>query len=376
MSNSSPYLAPATRWSWKKAIFLSLAVLFVFTELALRVIHVPSVRQRLAPVAFEESRSPLQGHPYSAFTCKPNFQSSPDSKQQVSHNSFGFRGKETTWSKPKGVLRVLCVGGSSTYGAGVSSDEHTWPVQLEGVLASATEDGRFEVINLGVPGYSSFESLTRFATVGMELQPDVVVIYHGMADVRSALSNEPTPDNTHYRSNWPTTYRDGFEKALATSHVYRLLRSFTEDTHQPSTLGHVGRTHIGTDRTERGVQPARGFTNFARNIRSMIALAHSAGAEVVLISQAVDHRDLISGPNYEQQAIALRRMSLVLPQLATGEGISFVDAQATLEQEASQQIEDRGSENIFAWEDGLRDSGAKLLAMTLADAVLHVQLAQ
>lgn len=375
MSPSPQNLAPTTAWSWKKATLLIFGVLFLFTELALRIIHVPALRQRLNPIEFEESRSPLQAHPYTAYTCKPNFQTPASQAQHASHNSFGFRGPETTWSKPEGVLRVVCLGGSSTYGEGVSDNEHTWPAKLESLLSSATSEGQYEVINLGVPGYSSFESLGRFAFMGLELKPDVVVIYHSMADVRSALSEEPTPDNTHYRANWPTTYQADMDRLFAVSRSFSLIRSYLQEEPEEKLTGRASRTFVGSARTGSDLPSVRGFTNFQRNLRGTIALAQSIGAEVILVSQAVDQRDLQSNPNFEEQTLALRRMSQILTQLSRQPRVTFVDAASIFEVEASRQIELRGSENLFAWQERLRDSGAHLLALTIADAVLHTQSA-
>lgn len=373
MSASPNHLDPATAWSWKKAAFAIFAVLFIFTELALRVIHIPAFQQRLDSVGFEENRSPLQAHPYTAYTCKPGFQTPADQAQQASHNSFGFRGPETTWSKPEGVLRIACVGGSSTYGEGVSSNEHTWPTHLETLLASATAEGQYEVINLGVPGYSSFESLSRFAFDGVELKPDVVVIYHSMADVHSALSENPTPDNTHYRANWPTTYEADVDSLFSISRTFSLARTYLQDEPAERLSGRAGKTRIGEQRANSDLPTARGFTNFQRNIRGIIALAQSIGAEVILVSQAVDHRDLRSSSNCEEQLLALRRMTQILTHLGRQPRVTFVDAATIFDEEANRQVEERGSENLFAWQERLRDSGAHLLALTVADAVLRTQ---
>ncbi len=376
MSSLPPYLVPTPEWSWRKAILAIGVVLLLFTEFGLRIVNVPSLQQRISPSQFEESRSPLVAHPYSAYTCKPGYRTGSDSRQQVSHNSLGWRGPETTWSKPEGLTRIVCVGGSSTYGEGVSSDENTWPAQLEQLLENGSPHSQFEVINLGVPGYTTFESLARFATVGVELKPDVVVIYHSLSDVRSALSEEPSPDNTHFRASWPTTHRSGLDKFFRMSRAYSLVSSLFEETQEGRPKGDAGLTFIGSEDDFERLLPEQGFDNFERNMRSLVALARSVGSEVVLVSQGVDRRDLVSHPGYERHLLALNRMTQFLPKLAAKKRIRFVDAATVLHEEAERQIEENGSENLFAWEDRLRDSGAHLLALTIADAVQRVQISR
>ncbi len=374
MSHRPPYLKSTAEWSWKRAAMAIGALLFVFTEIGLRIVNVPSLQQRLNPIEFEEGRSPLVAHPYTAYTCKPNYSTAPGANYRASHNSYGFRGEETVWAKPEGVTRIACVGGSSTYGEGVSDNEHTWPARLQHLLSSSTENGEVEVINLGVPGYTTFESLARFALVGVELRPDIVVVYHSMADVSSALCDSPEPDNTHYRTNWPTTFRSDIDRLFETSRVYRLVRSCFANSAMGRYDGNSIASRVSTEGVIAGLPPARGFSNFERNIRSLIALANSIDARVVLVSQAVDERDLASGIMFEERMLAKNRMDVVLQRLSEELGVVLCDAGPALELEAQRQIKERGSESIFAWEDRLKDSGAEILALSIAEAIERIQL--
>ena len=61
-------------------------------------------------------------------------------------NSLGMRGEEMTLEKPPGVYRILCLGGSMTYGTGTSESQHSYPAQLQTVLNSVAPEGvRYEV---------------------------------------------------------------------------------------------------------------------------------------------------------------------------------------------------------------------------------------
>jgi lysophospholipase L1-like esterase len=104
-------------------------------------------------------------------------------------NNHGFRGADFAQRKPEGVLRVLTLGASSTFGYG-SRDGETYPRQLEEILnRRAAEGTRYEVLNLGVPHATSDHILSLFLAEGLALDPDVVVLYAGAND--SAIKEEP-----------------------------------------------------------------------------------------------------------------------------------------------------------------------------------------
>lgn len=72
-------------------------------------------------------------------------------------NAEGHRDEEFT-APSESRFRILAIGDSCTFGLGVAEAE-TWPARLESLLDAAflgVTD--FEVLNLGVPGYSSFQN--------------------------------------------------------------------------------------------------------------------------------------------------------------------------------------------------------------------------
>ncbi len=121
---------------------------------------------------------------------KPNIQiEDPQNTfwQGTVSNSLGFRSPEFPLARSPNTLRVVCFGDSSTFGIG-SRMEDTWPSQLKQLLnddlrpgsvlpAAKSEDSvysRVEVINAGVPGYSSYQGLQHMLQQLDRLQPDVV----------------------------------------------------------------------------------------------------------------------------------------------------------------------------------------------------------
>ena len=95
----------------------------------------------------------------------------------ISHSASGWRGPDLL--NPKRRKRIVVLGGSSTYCTGVD-DADTFPAQLQRQLGD-----NYEVINLGVPGYSSVEHLIQTALWFSEIQPDIAIYYMGWNDARN-----------------------------------------------------------------------------------------------------------------------------------------------------------------------------------------------
>ncbi len=94
--------------------------------------------------------------------------------RQVSINELGFRDVPRTLVKPTGTIRVLCLGGSNTYGAAVSNAD-TWPAQLQRELDAAT-DATVEVWNLGVSGYMNRQKAALGRRMLDEASPDLILL--------------------------------------------------------------------------------------------------------------------------------------------------------------------------------------------------------
>jgi hypothetical protein len=106
---------------------------------------------------------------------------------RVTINAFGFRGPNPrTVAKPPGVIRVVVQGGSTTEDYFVE-DGRTWPEQLQAKLSARLRTDRIEVINMGTSGYTSANCVNDLKLNGLQLQPDVVVAYHGVNDFRKAM---------------------------------------------------------------------------------------------------------------------------------------------------------------------------------------------
>ena len=94
-------------------------------------------------------------------------------------NALGLRGA-ALGPKTPGTRRILAIGDSFTYGHGVQDDE-TYPAVVERVLRRRGYG--VEVVNAGVPGYSTDQAYTWMLRDGLALRPDLVLMGVHCSDV-------------------------------------------------------------------------------------------------------------------------------------------------------------------------------------------------
>jgi lysophospholipase L1-like esterase len=97
-------------------------------------------------------------------------------------NSLGFRGPEFSKEKKSGVYRIVCVGDSRTFGFGVDDEKLTFCGRLRDFFRGSGVSDRFDVINLGVIGYSSFQGKRLIESYALDLNPDLLIVWFGFND--------------------------------------------------------------------------------------------------------------------------------------------------------------------------------------------------
>jgi len=138
----------------------------------------------------------------------------------IRDNSIDFRVsthdglRSTERLSPKGSLRIVALGDSTTFGLGVE-DEKTWPAVLETLLRARGID--VDVVNAGVPGYTSFQGRRFMLKSGLALEPDLVIVTFGFNDASfwGSRSDAETASLLEPR---------GWERPLRHSRLYNGIR--------------------------------------------------------------------------------------------------------------------------------------------------------
>ncbi len=193
--------------------------------------------------------------------------------KRASFNSAGYRSPERPVARPPGIRRVVCAGGSTTFDSLAPDDRSTWPWRLEDRLRARGVE--VEVWNAGVPGWTSLESVVSLLTRDLDLQPDLVVFYHGINDLQPA-SHHP------------------FEADYETGHAELVRRALGLTSPAPGILGHS----LLLDRLRAAPAPPSpppgggslapgALAAFRRNVRSFVAVARAGGAATLLVTQPI-----------------------------------------------------------------------------------------
>jgi len=291
--------AAAARWGVRRTAFVlaPLALVAALVEVGLRwwfPVAPDGVRRVLSPAA---AGTGVEGgayrpHHYTLYTLNPR----PGSVGRPAHHPLGLRDGRDLAPDPS-AIRIVFLGGSTTYTVGVPDDARIFSARLERLLNASLgrelAGRRFEVVNAGLPGATSAENLIRLAMQVPEVAPDLVVIHHGLNDGWARAAGGVEPDYANYRRVWsrPTAFPSerpvaaGAAAWLAGRSMAVALAVGGAGLLPVPAVGDYVR-HPDERMTGRGLD---GSTTryFERNTRSMVAIARSLGAGVVLATMAV-----------------------------------------------------------------------------------------
>ncbi|MBC8251198.1 MAG: SGNH/GDSL hydrolase family protein, partial [Candidatus Nitrosopelagicus sp.] len=114
--------------------------------------------------------------------------------ETININSDGFRGPELQENPD---YRIFVVGGSTTFGVGATSDNHTIPGYLQKFYNEQFPDMNIEVINAGIPKAYSFTEAELIKNSLVNHNPDLIIVYDGWNDINHSYKQfeiiESTP---------------------------------------------------------------------------------------------------------------------------------------------------------------------------------------
>lgn len=188
-------------------ILLILAVIIISLELALRVKDLFDKNRGLKNSMGNINKKYCHGF-------KPNTRfrliasKNDEYNVGVRINNYGFRGKDITIEKEPGVVRIMAIGDSFTFGVGAEEDE-TIPFLIEKELKK--ESKRVEVLNSGFGSYSPLLHFLKVRDEYLEFSPDLVIYFFDFSDLADdwRYENQLVYDKSGAISHCDPSYSQG-----------------------------------------------------------------------------------------------------------------------------------------------------------------------
>ncbi|MDQ3804017.1 MAG: GDSL-type esterase/lipase family protein [Acidobacteriota bacterium] len=237
------------------------------------------------------------------------------------HNSQGFRGPEI--GPKSGRVRVVAVGGSTTYGAGVT-DGQEWPARLGELLGP-----RFEVLNFGMLGHSTAEHVALLSLVVPEYRPDILVIHAGYNDLRNMHVRGLAPDYSDYHA--PSLYASYNFCADTPVHKFASGRVAVWALRRAGLYPECAFSRPPPQADTSPEAEARALGLYRRNLETLVQIAEGQGLKPVLVPQLLDRENVRGGrlrwwiPHVDDEALVgyLARYNAVTEEVAARRGLYF-----------------------------------------------------
>ncbi|NCC49891.1 MAG: hypothetical protein EOM20_01620 [Spartobacteria bacterium] len=202
--NSTPLLPRRSHFALKGALVLGIFILCAcFLEYAARKMMKDD--QKIARKILlgrenvnEKRMQNTIGQPYLLYISAPGYISATDGPQI---NEDGYRGEPVPFDKDPNVLRILCLGGSTTYSSTVPRPDQAYPAVLEHIIHNNLPEKYtdVEVMNAGLPWATSSELLTHYLFKYRYYRPDIVIINTGGNDAEGYTLPYYHPDSSNWR---------------------------------------------------------------------------------------------------------------------------------------------------------------------------------
>jgi lysophospholipase L1-like esterase len=275
-----------------------------------------------------EANSALRyaAHPYFDFISNPEFRLRNGTRP---HNALGLRGPLPA-PKAAGTLRIVAVGGSTTYGMNFSFERNAWPALLQELLRRAYGPA-IEVINAGTPYYTTAELIGLTAMRVPELAPDVVLLHAGLTDAFTCgYPDEGGPDGTAFRHAYESgDPLPGWSKPwMRRSYLARLagMRLALAGGYTPGDM--AASIQYPPPPEAEIARNAAAYTGryFRRNLRTLVALCRNAGATPVLLAEPMNPAREGARDVYHAAVVAaVRTNNRIMREVAAETGVPFVD---------------------------------------------------
>ncbi len=263
-----------------------------------------------------------QWHPFTGLIFRPDNSFRGSHPHQANHSAiivdhYGFLsdGHPLAAEKHGDEIRIAAIGASTTANINLSYSEN-WPGYLGNLVQKALPDKKIRVINAGVPGFDTAQSIGNLALRVMPLKPDIVIIYHSYNDLKAISKNtafRPDYSHIHKKPLGAHKHPNLVSRGLNHSMIYvRTRNKYRQLKREKSIIENVKNMQSPQIRMDH--IPKEAEDTFRQHMRILISIAHSNGAHVILSSFATLHNTNSSATGIIQskQASKLQKSELLL----------------------------------------------------------------
>ena len=301
------------------AVFLLLTWLGVLAsaEVLLRLAGFAPTPAAQAPGHYD----PFQSDSDLIWSLKPAWSGFELNGAPVSVNALGLRGPEVIAAPAALDKRILFLGDSVVFGHGLG-EGFTISSQLEKQLNLRQAAGHTQVLNAGVPGYSTFQSEMYYRLRGRDLQPDLVLLGFCFNDVTERYTSVATYGGRRiFMKNVDTSAGMSWPQRLWRKLAVRqALVTMRRGAARRGENYRVER--LWTDATAEHIQQA--WQLVFDEIDQLVKVVDDSGAEFLVVIFPYSVQLLSNGPGDGPQR--------VLAQHLEARGIPFLDVLDALKQ--------------------------------------------
>jgi len=294
-----------------------------------------------------EGHRTFEPFPYSGFVAHVT----PEQEGDVTRpKKWSFEPKKT------GRVRIACLGGSTTHGK--------YPRIMKQVLDQKLGEP-VEVMNWGVPGWTTQETMVNYMTTVQDYDPDVVVIHHALNDVAPRRMSDFRSDYAHWRKTWEDPHFTDFQQWLIQkSDIYAGLVAKTTPAFILANFANRDFEGIKSDAPARKM-PAGTEVAFRRNIETLCDLIELRGGKVCLVTMPYK-LNLANRQDGGQRlwAAGIEEHNQILRDISAERDLLLVDC------EAGAKIKPEVSIPMFRDRVHLTWKGARVKATAIADGLL------
>jgi hypothetical protein len=266
-------------------------------------------------------------HPYMLFANNPHY---TDSMQQ--HNSLGYRSAEFSLQKDPNTIRILALGGSTTYGYLNKNAATTWPALLQQKLQAHTSK-KVEVINGGLKYGTSAELLASYVFRHRYINADVIIFHEGGNDAIPVLFPGYDPEYTHFRGHGTGADMRAWERMLLYSNVFKVFYSLALNSNetvykaQPYSLDKLDRVEA-----QKRVEDNKNYEGFARNVDLLIKMARMDSTRIMLFGFVQAREENLSRNRKDHTGLehivtqCVNKNKDIMRSLAVAHGITYIEA--------------------------------------------------